>query len=328
MGDPSSKSPDTQQADVDNFLKEVDAVTIQAVEWGRQRISPYLPAVSEISPSDPNVSATIVVRDHAVVLGDQIELDVIVDRPMKSDAHWKYVQLTSSDGVAITGSLDASSNTIKATFNEYSTDASDQKFVHAKLFGEGDRFAVIVSPFWSIWETYPSRHNNHHPCELIQKGDQYSAQCAMRLTEALEAAQISTASFSGGRCWACSGAPNGRKHILRAEDLAAWIDQHRDAIGAGPKEVKSDVTFKDYRDKFGLVYFKDFWARNDGEEASGNPTGDHIDIWNGSGGWHGKGLMGSGSNDDYDLNQTGALNYSPTLEYFARSEEVWFWPLQ
>lgn len=327
MGEPTSESPKKKNADVEEFFREVDAVTIQAVKWGRQKLSPYMPAVTELSPSDPNVSAIIKVRNHAVVIGAEIELDVIVDRPMKDDAHWDYVQLQSSDGVSITGTLSAASNTVKAKFSAYSTDAKDEKFVHVQLFSEGDRFSVIVSPFWSIWETYPSRHNNHHPCELINQGDQYSAQCAMRLTEALEAAQISTASFAGGRCWSCSGTSSGRKHILRAQDLATWIDRHRDDIGAGPKEVKKDVTYKDYTDKFGLVYFKDFWARNDGEEASGNLTGDHIDIWNGSGDWHGKGQMGSGSNDDYGLNRTGPLNYSPTLEYFKRSDEVWFWPL-
>jgi hypothetical protein len=260
-------------------------------------------------------------------LGADVELEVAVDRPMKDDAHWDYVQLTSSDGVAIKGTLDANTPTIQATFDDYSDDAQDQRFVHAALFGEGARFAVIVSPFWTIWDKYPTQHGDHHPCELINKGDDYSAQCAMRLSEALEAAQISTASFSGGRCWACSGTPSGRKHILRAKALANWIDRHRDAIGVGPKEVKKSVTYKDFTGKFGFVYFKDFWARNEAEEASGNLTGDHIDIWHGTGDWHGKGKMGSGSRDDYNLGNAGSLNYSATLRYFRRSDEVWFWPL-
>jgi len=325
MGNGKTKDKEHTEREVSDFLQEINEMTIQAMEWGQQTISPYLPKITGVLPSDAGAAAEIEVRDNAVLLGAEVELDVEVDRPMTGDESWDYVQVEASDGVTVEGELDAKAQTVTATFNEYSASAQDLKTVSASLFDSTATFEVVVSPFWTIWEKYPTQHGDHHPCALEKKG--YTAQCAMRLSEALEAAQISTATFQGGRCWSCSGTPSGRGHILRAAALAKWIDRHRDLIGVGKKEVKTNVTYKDFTGRFGIVYFKDFWARNDAEETSENYTGDHIDIWNGEGDWHGKGKMGSGSHDDYDIGAGSTLNYSPTLSYFRRSAEVWFWPL-
>lgn len=37
-----------------------------------------------------------------------------------------------------------------------------------------------------------------------------------------------------------------------------------------------------YSQPDGIVYFADYWARNARKKASGKPTADHIDLWNGS----------------------------------------------
>jgi hypothetical protein len=108
---------------------------------------------------------------------------------------------------------------------------------------------------------------------------------------ALQGAGVNTTSVRGARCW--NG--HGRKHILRVSDLVPWIEYKAQSIGCKKKVVFKNVTHNDFSGKQGIVCFQNFWGRNN--------QGDHIDLWNGT-------RIAKGD-----------------LDYFSRSEEVWFWEM-
>lgn len=101
-------------------------------------------------------------------------------------------------------------------------------------------------------------------------------QCAIRLGTALSATGVSLTSFEGARCWN----HDGEKHILRAEELGAWVGANRFA-GRGKTLALDAATFQDrIHGKTGIIFFKDYWRR--GSESFANRSGDHIDLWNGN----------------------------------------------
>ena len=97
------------------------------------------------------------------------------------------------------------------------------------------------------------------------------------------------------KCWY----HHDEHHYIRAEEFANWLRLHQ-VEQFGSAEVKKNVTSADYSGRTGIVFFKDFWDRP-GERS---PSGDHIDLWNGS-------KMAYGSS-----------------EYFKSSAQVWFWDVK
>jgi hypothetical protein len=92
-------------------------------------------------------------------------------------------------------------------------------------------------------------------------------------------------------------------HTLRAHELVRWLS-HPGQLGPptkytiqqyGAKPKPGEAALAGVDGKKGLVYFMHFWG-------TGN-QGDHIDLWDGM---KGKTLA---------------------LDYFTRSEQVWFWEL-
>ena len=149
--------------------------------------------------------------------------------------------------------------------------------------------------FQQLWKSHPSTAKvpEHHPCRDA-KGKVHPAlenQCAIRLGLAFEGAGIDIAKIPGRRCWN----RHGKRHILNTSALVKWIDRSTGLIGCKPKVVGKNVTFRDFLNKRGICYFMNFYGRNN--------QGDHIDLWQIV--W-----MGHGS-----------------LDYFERSEEVWFWEM-
>lgn len=149
--------------------------------------------------------------------------------------------------------------------------------------------------FEQLWDNHPMNESPpvSHPCS-DKKGVVHAAlenQCAIRLGIALQGAGIKTDGVPGARCW--NG--HGRKHILRVLDLVPWIEANSVAIGCKKKVVHKGVTFTNFSAKKGIVYFQNFYGRNN--------QGDHIDLWNGH-------KVAKGE-----------------LDYFERSEEVWFWEM-
>ena len=147
--------------------------------------------------------------------------------------------------------------------------------------------------FDEIWTNHPSNQTpaQNFPCK-DKKGKVHSAlynQCAIRLGLAFQGAGIDTSTLAGSRCWN----RHGRAHILKVLQMVPWIDDNTALIGCKSKVVHKNVSFIDFAFLRGIFYFQNFYG-------AGN-RGDHIDLWNGF--WIAKG----------------------DLDYFSRSEEVWFW---
>ena len=129
--------------------------------------------------------------------------------------------------------------------------------------------------FAALWANYPDTH----PCVTAEGDDPegYKNQCAIKVSYALEKAGVSLKSFQGRVC------PNLYSHgslwPISAEQLAAWLKKQPFCGCPRPE----DVTGEDYETKIkrftGIIYYRDYWLRPDEKK---NPTGDHIDLWNGS----------------------------------------------
>ena len=155
--------------------------------------------------------------------------------------------------------------------------------------------ATAIPTFVQLWNHHPANLTPPviHPC-TDKDGNvpgSLENQCAIRLGLAFQACGVDTNGVHGARCWL----HHGRKHILRVADIVPWIDRHEKLIGCREKTVHHNVTFLDFVGKFGIVYFQNFYGRHN--------QGDHVDLWNG--------LLFRVAHGD--------------LDYFQRSEEVWFW---
>jgi hypothetical protein len=133
------------------------------------------------------------------------------------------------------------------------------------------------------------------PCSTNGKAN-HDNQCAIRLGVSVTKSGISLTSYRGVFCW--SG--HGRAHPLRVEEMKLWLNS--DDASFVPY---ADVSKRDrrghqnphqvYSGRRGIVACLNFWGR-------GN-QGDHIDLWDGA-------TMAHGG-----------------LDYFQRSEEIWFWEM-
>jgi len=142
--------------------------------------------------------------------------------------------------------------------------------------------------FDKLWKNHPANKGILKPCAANGKGN-FDNQCAIRVGISLLDSGISLGSFKGVYCWH----RHGKRHVLRAQELANWLARQPHLFGPLTK-IHSVAQAKG---EMGIVFFKDFGGR-------GN-QGDHIDVWDGE-----KMPKKSGHNS-----------------YFARTKEVWFWRL-
>lgn len=164
--------------------------------------------------------------------------------------------------------------------------------------------------FASLWSNHPAVQGDTNPCRSAAGEPYFENQCAIRMAVALERCGVSLASFRGARCW--HRHVPATRHVLRAQELADWlrgqrtlfgvpeIRSHREAVAPADPAPPADPLAAEavpapYRGRSGILFLRNFWG-------TGN-QGDHIDVWDGA-------LMGHGSPG-----------------YFARAEQVWFWPL-
>ncbi|MEW8041067.1 MAG: T6SS effector amidase Tae4 family protein [Candidatus Thiodiazotropha endolucinida] len=140
--------------------------------------------------------------------------------------------------------------------------------------------------FDDLWDSYPLEYN---PCKLDNGDPSFPNQCAIRFGIALADGGINTSSFLGVHCWH----GHGRRHLLRGEEIAAWMKNHPAIFGR--VEIKNDVDADVYSGRRGLMFCRNFWGPG--------TQGDHIDLWN------------------RNHMQTGDPNY------ISRSAEIWFWEI-
>lgn len=142
--------------------------------------------------------------------------------------------------------------------------------------------------FEKLWKNHPANKGIRNPC-VAGGTKNFENQCAIRMGISLLDSGIGLGSFKGAYCWH----GHGKRHVLRAQELADWLARQRHLFGPLVK-IHSVAQVKG---KMGIVFFKDFWGR-------GN-QGDHIDLWNG---------------EQIPENLEGN-------SYFSRAKEVWFWRL-
>lgn len=136
---------------------------------------------------------------------------------------------------------------------------------------------VPVVAFAQLWASYPGGHPYVDGNGKTPPG--YDNQCAINLSVAIHGAGVEMLSFRG----ATVTLPGGRRAATSASQLADWLRQQP---FCGLPKAPENVAGNDWQDKIkgrtGIVFFGHYWWRNDAEKAADRPTGDHIDLWNGS----------------------------------------------
>jgi len=173
----------------------------------------------------------------------------------------------------------------------------ENNFTHNVTVKEGSATATFTVTFKikcihllfeTLWANHPTTRGNNQPCQTGGTSN-YDNQCAIRMGLTLARSGISLSGFNGARCWH----GHGREHVLRVEELTAWLQGQTTALGT--PVTHTSVTNTNFANQVGIAAFMNFWGR-------GN-QGDHIDLWNGT------------------IVRRGDPNY------FQRSERVVFWQL-
>jgi Type VI secretion system (T6SS), amidase effector protein 4 len=126
--------------------------------------------------------------------------------------------------------------------------------------------------FQKLWSSYPSDQPYVDAKGNPPKG--YENQCAIKVSVALRGCGVELRGFKGATVQV-----GVERHAIRAQELAAWLQTD------SPRRLRSRrrvVTGADWEEKCagktGILYFEDYWLR----EGERSPSGDHIDLWNGS----------------------------------------------
>lgn len=175
---------------------------------------------------------------------------------------------------------------------------------------------VRVEPinFLKLWSSYPTGT----PCDgKNSHGDlAFSDQCAIRVGIALKLSGVTFRSYpKSGKCWF-----GHDDHILRAEELAAWLKSAPRFCGwKKPEDVAGEAWRQKIEDRTGIVFFKDYWQR-EGERGA---SGDHIDLWNGSR------LTASSARGVLTTlaRFTLGLRTGPGFSDLGKSKQILFWPI-
>lgn len=151
--------------------------------------------------------------------------------------------------------------------------------------------------FNQFWRNHPALQSPAviEPCSTNGTSN-HANQCVIRLGISMTQSGISLASYRGVCCWS----RHGRTHPLRVEQMKLWLNSNDAYFVPYAKVSKRDKrghqnSHHAYSGRRGIVACLNFWG-------AGN-QGDHIDLWDGS-------TMAHGG-----------------LDYFERSQEIWFWEM-
>jgi hypothetical protein len=128
--------------------------------------------------------------------------------------------------------------------------------------------------FATLWAGYPSS-NPYVDAKTGNPPKGFENQCAIKVSVALHASGVELQSFRRAHVTI-----NGKSAATLAEDLAAWLKaQHIAGISSPPINITGEKWEEKIKDKTGIVFFANYWLR---PKETKSPTGDHIDLWNGS----------------------------------------------
>lgn len=167
--------------------------------------------------------------------------------------------------------------------------------------------------FEELWSNHATVSGVDNPC-LVKDEPAFSNQCAIRVGNALALCGFDTASLPGAEhCWHHE---KSHGHILRAEQMAKALRKVRPAGIEAAQSIPVDGFRKHISGKKGIIFFKDYWLRS--SDPENNPTGDHIDLWNGS-------RLTDWSS--WIRIRTG-LSIDGVWSDFEKSREILFWKVQ
>jgi hypothetical protein len=179
--------------------------------------------------------------------------------------------------------------------------------------------------FRDLWIGHPINESVMTPCiapndlvnmegKSIPKGfPVFANQCAIRLGVALKRAGVRPEQLPG--CAHCVVHPRQEMHFINANQLANSIARASIPGLGGVERIKGTDAAAFYPKLFGrtgVIYIQDYWHRS--TDSPGNPTGDHIDLWNG-----------------YRSSAKWLMEWFSWLGYYsnyAHAKEIWFWPVK
>lgn len=154
-----------------------------------------------------------------------------------------------------------------------------------------------------LWYNHPTVLDGEvSPCRDELGNPNFDNQCAILMGTCLLRSNLFMG-YDKGMCWF----PGHKGHSLRAREVADWMRRHPERFGR--VEVRTNVTWQHFLNRTGFVCFHNFWGE-------GN-QGDHIDLWDGTG------IL----RREVDPSWEGPSLADGSLDYFERSQEVWFWPV-
>lgn len=179
--------------------------------------------------------------------------------------------------------------------------------------------------FKDLWLGHPINESVQTPCiahsefenlegRIIKPGHPvFANQCAIRMGVALRRAGVEDGQM--GRVTHCYHHPRSDMHYINASQLANAINAAK-IPGLGPREIIKGTDVAEFYPKLfgrtGIIFIKDYWHR--GTDASGSPTGDHIDVWNG-----------------YRSSAKWLMEWFSWVGYYsnyADANEIWFWEVK
>lgn len=179
--------------------------------------------------------------------------------------------------------------------------------------------------FKDLWHGHPINESVQSPCiaphelknlegKTIQPGyPVFANQCAIRMGVALRRAGVQPSQLSG--CAHCVVHPRADMHFINASALANAILRAK-IDGLGPVEKIAGADAAQFYPKIfgrtGIIFIQDYWHRS--TDSASNPTGDHIDVWNG-----------------YRSSAKWLMEWFSWLGYYsnyAGAREIWFWEVK
>lgn len=157
--------------------------------------------------------------------------------------------------------------------------------------------------FRRLWRNHPTvSEGETFPCRDEAGIPHFDNQCAILMGTCLARSEL-LHGYDRSTCWY-----RGHKgHTLRAREVAEWLRSHPERFGR--VEIRRNVSWGAFKGRTGIICFQNFWGQ-------GN-QGDHIDLWDGTG------IL----RRELDPTLEGAGLADGALDYFERSQEVWFWPV-
>jgi hypothetical protein len=133
--------------------------------------------------------------------------------------------------------------------------------------------SVEAVKFSDLWSSYPGGQPYKDP-KTGNPPKGYENQCAINLSAAIHGAGVEMKSFKGAVV-----EMGGRRLAIRAEELSTWLKlQPFCGLPRHPEDITGASWEEKIKGRTGIVFFADYWSRAS-EKA---PTGDHVDLWNGS----------------------------------------------